>query len=165
MKSLIQEIKKIMEKNMWCVLSTANSKGNPQSSVIMYQSDGNAIYFTTGKPTLKAKNMRKNKNISITIPFWKNTFHKFIPAPPAELHFKATVEFMPRDHPEIQKNLKKILDFESKSGITAETVYIKATPRNKIATFGVGISLLKMRTPGKARNLVEWDKKIKKEDS
>ena len=112
MKDLKKEVKKIMKKSMWCVLSTANSKGNPQSSVIMYMSDGNAIYFTTGEPTLKTRNMRKNSNISITIPFWKNIFHKFIPAPPAELHFKATVEFLPRDHPEIQTNLKRILDFE-----------------------------------------------------
>ena len=81
MKDLKQEVKKIMKKNTWCVLSTTNSKGDPQSSVVMYQSDGNAIYFTSGEPTLKARNMRKNNNVSITIPFWKNTLHKFIPAP------------------------------------------------------------------------------------
>ncbi len=69
MKDLKQEVKKIMKKNSWCVLSTANSKGNPQSSVIMYQSDGNAIYFTSGEPALKARNMRKNDNVSITISF------------------------------------------------------------------------------------------------
>ena len=157
MKDLKQEVKKIMKKNIWCVLSTANSKGNPQSSVIMYQSDGNAIYFTTGVPTLKARNMRNNSNVSITIPFRKNFMHKFIPAPPAELHFRGTVEFLPRDHPEVQTNLKKILDYESKSGIEAETIYIKVTPGKKIATFGVGIPLIKMRTPGKARNMVDWD--------
>ncbi len=157
MKDLKREVKEIMKKNTWCVLSTANSKGNPQSSVIMYQSDGNAIYFTTGVPTLKARNMRNNNNVSITIPFWKGIFHKFIPAPPAELHFKGKVEFLDRDHPEIQTNLKRILDYESKSGITAETVYIKVTPGKKIATFGVGIRLLEMRTPANARNMVEWD--------
>ncbi|MHA1347760.1 MAG: pyridoxamine 5'-phosphate oxidase family protein [Candidatus Heimdallarchaeaceae archaeon] len=157
MKDLKQKVKEIIKKNSWCVLSTANSKGNPQSSVIMYQSDGNAIYFTSGEPTLKARNMRKNNNVSITIPFWKNTFHKFIPAPPAELHFRGKVEFLDRNHEEIQTNLKRFLDFEEKTKMTSEYIYLKVTPGKKIATFGVGIKLLQMRKPEKARNIVEWD--------
>ncbi|MHA1398056.1 MAG: pyridoxamine 5'-phosphate oxidase family protein [Candidatus Heimdallarchaeaceae archaeon] len=154
MKDLVNEIRSIMKKNTWLVLSTADQKGNPQSSVIMYQSDGKAIYFMTGKNTLKAKNMQQNKNVSITIPFWKSTFHKLIPAPPAELHFKATVEFLERDNEEIQRVMKKVLKFEEKAGISKDTLYVKATPKKKIATFGVGIKLLEMRKLEKARNIV-----------
>lgn len=157
MKELKEEVKEIIEKNFWCVLSTANSKGNPQSSVIMYESDGNALYFTTGKPTLKARNMGNNENVSITIPFWKNTFHKFIPAPPAELHFKGKVEFLERNHPEVQENMKRILKFEQQAGVSVDTLYVKITPVKKIATFGVGIRLLQMRKPNKARNMVDWN--------
>ena len=157
MKDLKQEVKKIMKKNIWCVLSTTNIKGNPQSSVVMYQSDGKAIYFTTGETALKARNMRRNNNVSITIPFWMNTFHKLIPAPPAELHFRGTVEFLNREHEEIQKNLARVLKFEEKAGLSVKTVYAKVTPGKKIATFGVGIKLLELRKPEKSRNLIDWD--------
>jgi hypothetical protein len=136
------------------VLSTVNKKGNPQSSVVVYESDGYALYFTTGKNTLKGKNMRNNNNVSVTIPFMKNLLHKFIPAPPAELHFKAKVEILEREDEEIQTNLAKVLKYEEKAGISAETIYIKLTPSKKIATYGVGIKLLEMRFPEKARNLI-----------
>ena len=157
MKDLVKEVRKIMKKNMWLVLSTANEKGNPQSSVIVYASDGNALYFTTGKNTLKARNMRKNNNVSVTIPFRMNLLHKLIPAPPAELHFKAKAQFLDRESEEVQTILARILKYEEKAGIKAETVYIKLTPSSKIATHGVGIKLLQLRFPEKARNRVSLD--------
>lgn len=155
MKDLVQEVKEIMKKNMWLVLSTANEKCNPQSSVIMYESDGNAIYFTTGKNTLKARNIRKNNNVSVTIPFRKNLLHKLIPAPPGELHFQAKAQFLERESKEVQTMLQRVLKFEEKSGIKADTVYLKLTPKKRIATYGVGIKLMQLRFPEKARNIIE----------
>ncbi|MHA1953648.1 MAG: pyridoxamine 5'-phosphate oxidase family protein [Candidatus Heimdallarchaeaceae archaeon] len=157
MKDLVKEIRKIIKKNMWLVLSTTNEKGNPQSSVIVYASDGNTLYFTTGKDTLKARNMRKNNNVSVTIPLRMNLLHKLIPAPPAELHFKAKAEFLDRENEEVQTMLARILKYEEKAGIKAETVYVKLTPGKKIATYGVGIKLLQLRFPEKARNIVTLD--------
>ncbi len=157
MKDLVKEARKIMKKNMWLVLSTSNENGNPQSSVIVYESDGHNIYFTTGKNTLKARNMRKNNNVSITIPFRMNLLHKLIPAPPAELHFKAKAQFLERDSEEVQTMLARILKYEEKSGVKSETVYLKITPEKKIATYGVGIKLLHLRFPEKARNVVTFD--------
>ncbi len=157
MKDLVREVRKIMKNNMWLVLSTANEKGNPQSSVIVYESDGNSFYFVTGKNTLKAKNMRKNNNVSVTIPFRINLLHKLIPAPPAELHFKAKAQFLERESEEVQTMLARILKYEEKSGVKTETVYVKLTPGKKIATHGVGIKLWQLRFPEKARNVVSFD--------
>ena len=155
MKDLVKEVRKIMKKNMWLVLSTANEKGNPQSSVIVYSSDGNALYFTTGINTLKAKNMQKNPNVSVTIPFRMNLLHKLIPAPPGELHFKAKAEFLEREDEEVQTMLARIIKYEEKVEIPQETVYVKLVPTSKIATYGVGIKLINLRFPEKARNIVE----------
>ncbi|MCG3216621.1 MAG: pyridoxamine 5'-phosphate oxidase family protein [Candidatus Heimdallarchaeota archaeon] len=154
MKDLVKEVRKIMKNNNWLVLSTANEKGHPQSSVIMYESDGNNIYFTTGKNTLKSRNIRKNPNVSITIPFFKNLLHKFVPAPPAELHFKAKAEFLERESEEVQTMLARIIEYEEKVRVSSDSVYIKITPGKKVATYGVGIKLLEMRFPEKARNLI-----------
>jgi hypothetical protein len=155
MKDLVKEIRKIIKKNMWLVLSTSNKKGNPQSSVIVYESDGNILYFTTGINTLKARNIRNNSNVSVTIPFRMNFLHKLIPAPPAELHFKAKAEFLNRESEEVQTNLQKVLKHEAKAGIKSDTVYVKLTPAKKIATYGVGIKLLQLRFPEKARKIVD----------
>lgn len=157
MKDLVKEVRKIIKKNMWLVLSTVDKEGQPHSSVVMYQSDGYDIYFETGENTLKARNIRVNNKISVTIPFRKNFFHKIIPAPPAELHFKATAEFTSKDNEKAKKIMAKVLKYEEKAGIEDGTIWIKIIPSNIISTFGVGVKLLDMRKPEKARNLVKFN--------
>ncbi|MBY8988263.1 MAG: pyridoxamine 5'-phosphate oxidase family protein, partial [Candidatus Lokiarchaeota archaeon] len=95
MKDLKEEVKKILKSKMWMVISTVDEKNQPHSSVVVYQSDGEIIIFQTGIDTVKAKSIKKNNNVSITIPFRKNFLHKLVPAPPAELHFTATAEILP----------------------------------------------------------------------
>ncbi|MHA1304338.1 MAG: pyridoxamine 5'-phosphate oxidase family protein [Candidatus Heimdallarchaeaceae archaeon] len=155
MEKLENEVRKIIRKNNWLVLSTVNEKGIPQSSVVMYQSDGQSIFFMTSIDTLKAKNIRNNSHVSVTIPFFKSFLHKFVPAPPAELHFKAKAEIVPKDNEEAQRILAKMIKFAEKSKTKTESIWIKITPSKKVATYGVGIKLLDMRFPEKARNLVE----------
>ncbi|UJG45019.1 MAG: pyridoxamine 5'-phosphate oxidase family protein [Candidatus Heimdallarchaeum endolithica] len=144
-----------MEKNNWLVISTISKNNLPQSSVVMYNSDGKEIYFVTGKNTLKTKNIQFNDNVSITIPFYRNLFHKLIPAPPAEIHFKAKAQIVSKQDEKAREVLKEIIEFEEKTGTTEESIWIKVTTGRKIATYGVGVKLLDMRKPEKARNIVE----------
>ncbi|MHA1116193.1 MAG: pyridoxamine 5'-phosphate oxidase family protein [Candidatus Heimdallarchaeaceae archaeon] len=155
MKDLQNEIRKVMKKNDWLVISTVGKNNLPQSSVVMYKSDGKEIYFVAGKNALKTRNIRHNENVSITIPFYKSLFHKLIPAPPAEIHFKAKAQIISKQDKKAREVLWDIIKFEDKSETTEETVWIKVTPKSKIATYGVGIKLLEMRKPEKARNIVE----------
>lgn len=157
MKDLVKEVRRIIKKNRWLVLSTVDEEGQPHSSVVMYQSDGYDIYFETGEDTLKAKNVRNNHKISVTIPFRKNFLHKIIPAPPAELHFKAIAELISRDNEKARKIMVKVLKYEEKFGIEDGIVWIKIIPSNIISTFGVGVKLWDMRKPEKARNLIKLD--------
>ncbi|MFW9877287.1 MAG: pyridoxamine 5'-phosphate oxidase family protein [Candidatus Thorarchaeota archaeon] len=157
MRDLVREVRTIIKKNMWLVISTVDKELQPHSSVVMYQSDGYNIYFETGENTLKAKNIRVNNKISVTIPFRKNFLHKIIPAPPAEIHFKAIAEFTSKDNDTAKKVMEKVLIYNEKAGIEDGTVWIKIIPSNIIATFGVGVKLLDMRKPEKARNLVKFD--------
>ncbi|MFX0138522.1 MAG: pyridoxamine 5'-phosphate oxidase family protein [Candidatus Hodarchaeota archaeon] len=157
MKDLIKEVRKIIKENMWLVLSTVDDEGQPHSSVVMYQSDGYDIYFETGENALKTRSIRDNNRISVTIPFRKNFLHKIIPAPPAELHFKAKAEFISKDDEKARKIMERVIKYEEKAGIEDGTVWIKIIPSNIISTFGVGVKLLDMRKPEKARNLIKLD--------
>ena len=53
MKDLEQEVRKILRKKMWLVLSTVDGDNQSHSSVVVYQSDGNVLYVSTGKKTFK----------------------------------------------------------------------------------------------------------------
>ncbi|MFX1242982.1 MAG: pyridoxamine 5'-phosphate oxidase family protein [Promethearchaeota archaeon] len=153
MKDLENEVRKILRKKNWLVLGTSNNNV-PHSSVVLYQSDGYVIYCMTGKDTLKARNIRSNNKVSVTLPFRKNFLHKIIPAPPAELHFTAKAEIKSFDNEEARTIFSKYLKYQENVDSQEENVWIKITPFKRISTYGVGIPLLKMRNPEKARNLV-----------
>lgn len=157
MKDLKEEVKKILKSNMWLVISTVDEKNRPHSSVVVYQSDGDILICQTGIDTVKARSIKKNSNISVTIPFRKNFLHKLVPAPPAELHFTATAEILPYDNEEAKKIFARFLKHSESVEKPQETIWIKVKPSKLISTYGVGIKLLDMRKPNKARNLVNLD--------
>jgi len=154
MKDLEKEVRKILRKKMWLVLSTVDDQNQTHGSVVVYQSDGNVLYVSTGKNTLKVNNIKRNNKVSIVIPFRKNFFHKLIPAPPAELHFIGKAELVPRDDEYARKIFAKFLKYDQEADLSEESIWIKITPSNIISTYGVGVSLFTMRKPEKARNLV-----------
>ena len=79
-------------------------------------------------------------------------FHKL------KLHFKAIAEFISKDYEKARDIMAKVLKYEEKAEIEQESILIKMTPSNIISTFGVGIKLLDMRKPEKARNLIKLNK-------
>ena len=155
MKDLEKEVRKIFRKKNWLVLSTSNNNNVPHSSVVVYQSDGYVLYCMTGKNTIKARNIRNNSKVSVTLPFRKNFLHKIVPAPPAELHFTAEAEIKSFDDEEARNIFSKYLKYQENIEHQEDNIWIKITPLRRIVTYGVGIPLFKMRNPEKARNLVE----------
>jgi uncharacterized protein YhbP (UPF0306 family) len=155
MKDLKKEVQKIIKKKNWLVLSTADNNNVPYSAVVVYQSDGKVIYLMTGENTLKVKNIKKNNKVSITIPFWKNFFHKILPAPPAELCFTAKAEIKSFDDEEARQIFAKYLKYLGNVEHLDDNIWIKIIPDKRIFTYGVGIRLWQMRNPEKARNFVE----------
>lgn len=155
LKDLAVKVRKILKKNMWLVLSTTNEKSQPHSSVVVYQNYGNIIICQTGKSTNKARDISFNNRVSVTIPFRKNFLHKLIPAPPAELHFTTVAEIKPWQDEEAREIFKRYLKYSDKITTKEEKIWIKITLPTTISTYGVGISLFKMRNPEKARKIIK----------
>jgi hypothetical protein len=157
MKDLKEEVVKLIKTNMWLVLATIDENNTPYSAVMVYQSDGDSIVCQTGENTLKAKNIKKNERVAITIPIRKNFFHKLIPAPPAELHFTTTAEIRPKEDEITRKIFSKYLKHSEKAELPQEYIWISIKVPNKITTFGVAVPLFKMRKPLEARKIVFMD--------
>ncbi|TFF98397.1 MAG: pyridoxamine 5'-phosphate oxidase family protein [Promethearchaeota archaeon] len=154
MSKLIERVKDILKDNMWLVISTVDEKNQPHSSVVIYQSDGEDLYIQTGSKTLKAKNIKRNNKVSITIPFRKNLLHKIIPAPPAELHFTAIAKEISKEDEKAREILGKFVKDAEKVANEDKTVWFKIIPSNTISTYGVGVPVWYMRKPEKARNII-----------
>lgn len=156
MKDLEREVRDVMRNNHWMVLSTASEKGVPQSSVVVYMSDGNIIYVHTGKDTLKVKNIKKNKAVGVVIPFYKNFLHRMVKqAPPAEIHFKGGAEILPYDAEEPREWFKRIIGAELTEEIEKNSVYLRIKPMSKVSCYGVGVSFMKLRNPEESMKVVE----------
>jgi uncharacterized protein YhbP (UPF0306 family) len=156
-KELEKAVRKAIKKNNWLILSTVDSKSRPHSCVLVYQSNGNVIYCQTGNKTFKARNIRNNENVSVTIPIRKNFFHKLIPAPPAEIHFTTKAELREKDDEEARKIYAKYLKYDDATPQEVEKIWIRIPLPEVIATYGVGVKLLKMRKPEEARNILRLD--------
>jgi uncharacterized protein YhbP (UPF0306 family) len=153
MKNLKEEVRKIIKKKIWLVLTTLD-EDTPYSSVMVYQSDGETIICQTGINTLKARNIRNNSKVAITIPIRKNFLHKLIPAPPAELHFTTTAEILSFNDEEARKIYAKFLKQSEKEKLPQDNIWICIKVPDRVTTYGVAVPLLKMRKPLEARKIV-----------
>ncbi len=156
---LEREVRDTIKKNRWLTLATTSPKGVPQSSVVVYASDGYVIYVLTGKDTVKARNITSNHRASVTIPFYKNFIHRMIGvAPPAAISFRARAETLDFGDSEAAGMYRKVLNFDLPEGIEEDSLWIRLIPGNSATCYGVGIGLLGLRDPSKAHKVVKLAK-------
>lgn len=154
--TLEKEVRSVLKNNRWMTLATANKNGIPQSSVVMYASDSEVIYVMTGNRTKKARNIRKNNHVAVTIPFYKSLLHRLITiAPPAEITFRGTAELLDQSDNEAQKLYKEKMKVDVSNDIQKDSIWIKITPGKRIECYGVGVRLYDLRNPEKARKILK----------
>ena len=154
--TLEKEVRSVLKNNRWMTLATANKNGIPQSSVVMYASDSEVIYVMTGNRPKKARNIRKNNHVAVTIPFYKSLLHRLITiAPPAEITFRGTAELLDQSDNEAQKLYKEKMKVDVSNDIQKDSIWIKITPGKRIECYGVGVRLYDLRNPEKARKILK----------
>jgi hypothetical protein len=152
---LEREVRDTLKKNRWLTLSTTSPKGTPQSSVVVYASDGYTIYILTGKTTAKIRNILRNPRVSVTIPFYKSLIHRLITiAPPTAITFRATAETREFDDGEATEFYEKTLKFKVPEDVAGDGVWLRLTPGGSATCHGVGIRLWELRDPEKAHKIV-----------
>jgi general stress protein 26 len=152
---LEQEVRDIIKRNRWLTLSTSSLKGKPQSSLVVYASDGNKIIILTGKNSQKIKNLARNPIASITIPFYKNLLHRMITiAPPAAISLKAEAEIIDFSDETTSSFYQGKLNFKLPDGVKENSVWVKLTLGNIATCHGVGVRLFELRDPEKAHKII-----------
>jgi len=155
---LEQELKHIIKRNRWLVLSTSSPSGTPQSSLVVYASDGHQIIILTGKNTQKVKNLARNPVASITIPFYKNLLHRLITvAPPASIVLKADIEIIDFDNDAVSSFYQRVLGFKLPELVKEDSVWLRLELRGSATCHGVGVRLFDLRDPEKAHKIISLD--------
>jgi hypothetical protein len=150
------EVRDVIKRNRWLILSTASPKRVPQSSLVVYASDGYKIYILTGKDTYKIKNIVTNPSVSVTIPFYKNLLHRMIVlAPPAAVSFKAKAEIIDFGDKAAAEFYQRVLRYKLPDEFAETGVWLRLTPVNIATCHGLGVSLLEFRDLEKAYKVIK----------
>jgi len=141
-----------IEKRSFAVLSYVNPKGQARSSGIVYVAIDRVLYVRVAKDSWKAKHILRNPHVALNVTIAKRVpFMPWIKIPDATIAFSGTARVIPMS--DLDPKLLETLTGQliEQHGTIAENCMIEIRPAGHFATYGVGVSLLDMRDPQKAR--------------
>jgi len=65
----------LLDRSRTAVLATVRADGRPHAAPIWFDLDGDTLVFTTGESTMKARNMRRDPRVSLSIDEEEPPFH------------------------------------------------------------------------------------------
>ena len=148
------QVWKEIERNSFAVLGMVTAKGEPRTVGIVYVVDNRKLYIGAEPGAWKTKHITGNSHVSLTIAVPKRVpFLPWIKIPAATITFSGTARILTKS--EVGGELLERL-YRHEEG-RAEWCAIEVTPQRDFITYGIGVSLLQMRFPEKARSRAPVD--------
>lgn len=147
-----EEVWQTVEKELFAVVGMVNAASEARTAGLVYIVRDRKLYVATGRDTWKARHMAANPHVSVTIPIAKRVpIMPWLKIPQATITFQGTARVFPAAEasPELLRALfqHKADDHEMVAG----SCIVEITPVGEFVTYGVGVRLMDMREPEKAR--------------
>jgi hypothetical protein len=146
-----EQVWRALAKASFAVVSHVTPAGAPRASGVLYTVVGRRLYVVTGPDSWKARHIAIGGRVAVTVPLRRGgVLALLLPIPPATVSFHATAIVHPAGSPENQalaNALGSLLPAERR----ASSAVIEIVPEGRFLTYGVGISLMRMRSPAAAR--------------
>lgn len=140
-----------LTKASFAVLGYVTPAGEPRSSGVVYTTVGRRLYVAVASDSWKARHVAASRRVAVTVPVRRGGLLSLVaPIPPATIGFHATAVVHPADAPQVGSLLKELgslLPAERR----ASACLIEILPEGVFVTYGLGVSLSKMRDPAAAR--------------
>lgn len=141
-----------IEKESFAVVGMVTAKNEARTVGIVYVVRDRKLYFGSFIEAWKVRHMADNPHVSLTV-----AIDKRIPLMPWIKIPAATITFSGRAHvleigelpPDLVQAVFSNKDVDEQ--FLADSCVIEVTPEKDFITYGVGVSLLQMRDPNKAR--------------
>lgn len=146
------QVWRVIEKELFAVLGMVTSHGEARTAGVVYVVRDHKLYVVTGRDTWKARHIAANPHISVTIPIAKRVpIMPWMKIPAATITFAGTARLFPT--PEAPPELLHALlhGADPNADTVADSCMIEVTPEKEFVTYGIGIPLMQMRYPEKAR--------------
>jgi hypothetical protein len=149
------QVWKEIQANLFAVLGMVTPRDEARTAGIVYVVDDHKLYIGTDKAAWKAKHVARNPHVSLTIPIAKRIpFLPWIKIPAATITFSGVANVLELDEVKADVLKKLYRDVVKDAQALAESCVIEVIPQQDFITYGVGIPLMQMRFPEKARGRV-----------
>lgn len=143
-----------LEAASFAVLGYVTPDGEPRSSGVIYRAVGRRLYTVVAPDSWKARHIAARNHVSVTVPVHRGGVLALVaPIPPATVSFHATAVVHRAGSVElssISKELESLLPADRKD----RGVLIELIPEGQFLAYGIGVSLLDMAKPERARAVV-----------
>ncbi|MBT3338297.1 MAG: pyridoxamine 5'-phosphate oxidase family protein [Anaerolineae bacterium] len=154
-KLTTEQVWQTLEKELFAVLGMVTAKGEARTVGIVYIAHDKKLYIASNKETWKVRHIAANPNVSITVTIPKRIpLMPFIKIPAATITFSGKARVL--DAVDVSDAVKKLLlrGLDPQSEEIANMAIMEIEPVGNFITYGVGVSLMTMRTPENARGRV-----------
>lgn len=134
------DLRAAIAKRSFATLATTSPSQRPHAAAVLYAAVGDVLYVSTLRSSRKARNIAANPHVFISIPIRRIPFG----APPSTIHFAATAELLPVDHPEVTSLARsgKLKAITSHGELDLpDGCIVRIAPAPKMHTYGLGMSL------------------------
>ena len=146
---------KEIERRLFAVLSYVTPSCEARSAGIVYLARGGKLYVQVASDSWKAKHIRRNPNVALNVTIPKRVpLMPWLHVPQATIAMQGTARVLDAEQidPTILDGLGQTAAHDPERGV--QLCIIEVSPKGHFATYGVGVSLLAMRDPTKARGRV-----------
>jgi len=142
------EVWRAIDDENFAVLGMVNARGEARTVGICYVIDSHKMYIGADRSAWKTRHVATNRHVSVTIPIARRVpLLPWIKVPAATITFSGTGRVV--DRQEMTSDLVEKLYRHDEAG--PEWCAIEVTPASDFVTYGLGISVLQMRHPDRAR--------------
>jgi Pyridoxamine 5'-phosphate oxidase len=138
-------------KASFAVLGYVTPVGEPRSSGVVYKTVGRRLYVAVAPDSWKAKHIAASRRVAVTVPVRRGGLLSLVaPIPPATISFHAQAIVHRGGAPQVRpllKELGSLLPAERR----ASACVIEILPEGTFLTYGLDVSLSKLRDPAAAR--------------
>lgn len=147
-----EQVWETVKKELFAVIGMVTAKNEARTVGVVYIVQDQKLYIGTGVNSWKARHIAANPAVSITIPIAKRIpLMPWIKIPAATVTFSGKARVLPANEA-TQPLLKAVFQGLADDPATmSDTCLIEVTPEKEFITYGVGMPLMQMRHPEKAR--------------
>ncbi len=141
-----QQIWDELAKASFAVLSYTTPAGEPRSRGVVYATVDHRLYVVVAVDSWKARHIAASGRVSVTVPVRRGGLLSLVfPIPPETISFPASAVVHPPQA--LPATLARLVPPER----CTDCRVIEIRPEGHFVTYGVGVPLLRMRVPARAR--------------